>query len=430
MMYQFVLWGYGKRGKRFMEICPHECLVAVIDWNLNVEMQNLEVPVISYEEYKERYSSYEVVISVLSSAEMVMQLERDGIYNYHLLNDCPPEIVGFTGRRWIHQLPIEVDEEHNYVIFGLNLYSILLREYLVKKLNKKIDIIPDDVGTERARTFIADNEYIVDRKPKRRETVLWATRHHYEKFDAETCEDVFNFLEKINEYRNEEIERFKDKHLGESCFIVATGPSLKISDLDVLKMHGCKCFGMNRIYLAFEQTGWRPDYYVAIDDRIIEQYGDDMIECDVENKFVGDINVNFWRKKKAVRTIYRFHDHAIETSPNMPFFAGNVINGIYNGGTVVYTCIQFAAYMGFKKIYLIGTDHNYSGSTNEKENHFCKNYANGLTKPNEYIKEKAELAFVAAKKYADEHDIKIYNATRGGKLEVFERVDFDSLFCV
>lgn len=38
------------------------------------------------------------------------------------------------------------------------------------------------------------------------------------------------------------------------------------------------------------------------------------------------------------------------------------------------------------------------------------------------------LAYKAARKYADAHGIKIYNATRGGKLEVFERVDFDSLF--
>ena len=29
--------------------------------------------------------------------------------------------------------------------------------------------------------------------------------------------------------------------------------------------------------------------------------------------------------------------------------------------------------------------------------------------------------------YAKAHGIKIYNATRGGKLEVFERVDFDDL---
>ena len=36
-------------------------------------------------------------------------------------------------------------------------------------------------------------------------------------------------------------------------------------------------------------------------------------------------------------------------------------------------------------------------------------------------------AFTAAKKYADKHNIKIFNATRGGKLEVCERVDLDKI---
>lgn len=40
----------------------------------------------------------------------------------------------------------------------------------------------------------------------------------------------------------------------------------------------------------------------------------------------------------------------------------------------------------------------------------------------------ATMAFEKAKEYADGHGIKIYNATRGGKLEVFERVNFDALF--
>ena len=37
-------------------------------------------------------------------------------------------------------------------------------------------------------------------------------------------------------------------------------------------------------------------------------------------------------------------------------------------------------------------------------------------------------AYEVAKENAEKKGIKIYNATRGGKLEVFERVDFDSLF--
>ncbi len=32
------------------------------------------------------------------------------------------------------------------------------------------------------------------------------------------------------------------------------------------------------------------------------------------------------------------------------------------------------------------------------------------------------------KKYADKNGVKIFNATRGGMLEVFERVDLDDMF--
>ena len=31
------------------------------------------------------------------------------------------------------------------------------------------------------------------------------------------------------------------------------------------------------------------------------------------------------------------------------------------------------------------------------------------------------------KEYADLHGIKIYNATRGGRLDVFDRIEFDEL---
>ena len=101
--------------------------------------------------------------------------------------------------------------------------------------------------------------------------------------------------------------------------------------------------------------------------------------------------------------------------------------------TVSYMCLQIAIYMGFKEIYLLGVDHSYSvalepdGSVTQFEgvaDHFSeKDKISNLPAPY-----KTNLAYEAAKKYADEHDVKIYNATRGGKLEVFERLDFDSLF--
>ena len=38
------------------------------------------------------------------------------------------------------------------------------------------------------------------------------------------------------------------------------------------------------------------------------------------------------------------------------------------------------------------------------------------------------VAYEEAKRYGDEHGIQIFNATRGGMLEVFPRVNLDSIF--
>ena len=52
----------------------------------------------------------------------------------------------------------------------------------------------------------------------------------------------------------------------------------------------------------------------------------------------------------------------------------------------------------------------------------------GAFTDNDVYRELFFNAYKIAKKYAETHGIKIYNATRGGEMEVFERVDFDSLF--
>lgn len=422
-MYKFVLWGYGKRGKRFLDRCPLEHVIAIID-KMGKPGQNHEgIPIISYEKYKEEYSEQDIVIAVDDNQEIRRELEMDDIYSYHLLEDCPPEIVGFGGGRWIDELPLGIDAGKRYVIYGLNLYAFLLREFLLTHFKlDSVDIIPES----RENRYIAFSEkyaFVCYRNTASDEIVLGATRYLEYRADAK---DVFDFGDKIPEYKNMDLQRFKGMHKDERCFIVATGPSLTIKDLETLNRNKCICFGVNRIYLSFDETEWRPDYYVVVDDKMIKEYQDDIKKCDAGIKFIGDQVKEFWQETDEA--IYKLHDHILEYFPKIPKFSTNIVNGTYSARTVMYPCLQIACYMGFREIYLLGTDHNYSNKQSDVSNHFHKDYYKGAIRPDNYFKEKAELAFVAAKKYADEHDIKIYNATRGGKLEVFERVDFDSLF--
>lgn len=114
----------------------------------------------------------------------------------------------------------------------------------------------------------------------------------------------------------------------------------------------------------------------------------------------------------------------------MPF-SYNIAEGRVHGeGTSVYSMYQFAAYMGIKEIYLIGMDCSYPSkitivAQNKLHADFIPELLNGIAVGS---RELIVIDHKSAKRYAEEHDIKIYNATRGGELEIFERVDFDNLF--
>lgn len=226
----------------------------------------------------------------------------------------------------------------------------------------------------------------------------------------------------------EEIKKFKNIGKGGRCFVIGNGPSLTAKDLDKLKNE--ICFGTNRIYEIFSETDWRPTYYCALDNEVINKSKSKINKEISSKKFIGLIDHVIC---PSVDDATYIRVISCDNYSEMPKFSDNAEKYVYAGSTVTYACIQLAVYMGFKEIILLGVDHNYSVYIDENGNFFRQD---GVQ---DHFSEKAgingigrlshmTLGYQAARKYADEHNIKIYNATRGGKLEVFERVEFDSLF--
>lgn len=224
------------------------------------------------------------------------------------------------------------------------------------------------------------------------------------------------------------IQKYKNKHLGQRCFIVGNGPSLSVKDLDKLKND--ICFGTHRIYNIFDKTDWKPTYYCLQDSNLIYESLDDIKKSDLKHKFIL-INKS-WKYPHIDNALY-LNLFSKDFYPEPPDFSDNSSKGLFGGYTVSYMCLQLAVYMGFKEIYLIGIDHNYTqtlqpdGSikiNNNAKDHFSEK--DTLSNIPQLFK--STLAYESAKEYAEQNNIKIYNATRGGKLEVFERVNFDELF--
>ena len=90
--------------------------------------------------------------------------------------------------------------------------------------------------------------------------------------------------------------------------------------------------------------------------------------------------------------------------------------------SITHVLIQLAVYMGFKEIYLLGADCNQSKG---KQIHFEEYGVPDTTIDPE--RERNIVGYKEVKKYCDNHDVTVYNATRGGELEVFERRNLDDV---
>jgi len=233
--------------------------------------------------------------------------------------------------------------------------------------------------------------------------------------------------------RGRKLKAFKNRAQKERCFIIGNGPSLRAGDLTKLHENDETSFAFNRIFQIFPQTSWRPTFFVSQDNLSLSTSAKEMEEIPAKAKFIPI--ESHWFNNINLKDAYYFH-----LAPNCDdygLFSDDISEAIYGSTTVAFTAIQIAVYMGFKEIYLLGIDHHFHTTRdrngkihvdNNAKDYFADDYnklRQGEWLPNVDC---STMAFETAKKYADAHGIKIYNATRGGKLEVFPRVDFDKLF--
>lgn len=231
------------------------------------------------------------------------------------------------------------------------------------------------------------------------------------------------------------LKKYKDIHAGESCFFIGNGPSLRPEDLNAIEKAGYPTFAFNRIFYMFDQTDWRPTYYISQDEKILAGCKDIVDSLELKHKFI-PVNMR-WYFDICINNAEEFYLGGAKDSEF--WFGDNISNSVCWASTVMYTAAQFASYMGFKTIYLIGVDHHFHISRDRNGNIIVDDSVKDYFS-DKYNEDREELVipstdistdtYYAMKKHCDQRKIEVYNATRGGKLEVFPRVDFDELIKV
>lgn len=428
---RYVLFGAGRTGMAAVNYFGKDKIVAVID-NYPDKIGTLfeGVPVISFSEYLEKYKDLQVIVSIYTKLyfDAKDQLETNGIYNYFT---APPVICGFEAPEELaEQFMMEKNEK--ILFYDVNPISVRMYEWIKKNYGTECYFIKalkekEKSGYEEQYPFVS----IEDLSEK--DTVVITTNEAEEhirdilkKYFHGRIYDIYNC--RPSKYST--LAAYKNRYQGQRCFIIGNGPSLCVSDLEKLKDFKEICFGSNRIYRIYEQTKWRPAYYVAIDTMGMKKPDMDFLHQHADASFFiadyyyADID------KIENATGFRMINRIYSNNENI-YFSNDITEGVASGRTVTYAMLQLACYMGFTEIYLLGVD--FSWGEDGRDTHFCKDYSNAdedKIQRTQAIRNKAEIerAYRSAQNYAKQHNIKIYNATRGGHLEVFERIDFDSLF--
>jgi len=214
------------------------------------------------------------------------------------------------------------------------------------------------------------------------------------------------------------LRSYKNIHQGKRCFIIGNGPSLNYKDLELL--NDDVIMVSNAFIKILDKLSYTPAYYFAQDAAVVKDIIDQIRNTKGITKFI----YSYYNKRYHV-------DDAINyiTKKQMIGFSNDVEKGVYGGWTVTQSMIQFAVYMGFTEIYLLGVDFNYA-KNNTEINSDCYFDKKLYSPTRHYALPKTDIslaAFTKSREYCDTHGIKIFNATRGGKLEIFERIDLDEL---
>jgi hypothetical protein len=239
----------------------------------------------------------------------------------------------------------------------------------------------------------------------------------------------------------------QDIHRGARCFILGTGPSINKQDLRPLRSE--ICISMNSFFLHKDYPTIAPQYHIASGLALhpliplevgVQWYREmeektgsatmllNLLDHDTIQKY------NLFRNHTVFFLDYRGEWNALQT------VGIDAAKLLYPGQSVSIMAIQVAIYMGFKEIYLLGLDHDWILRLAERlPTHFYN--------PEESILEgSAEANWIGTnwknelwcnwnlwdqyeklKAFAEMKGVIIFNATAGGLLDVFEKVDYDQV---
>jgi hypothetical protein len=222
------------------------------------------------------------------------------------------------------------------------------------------------------------------------------------------------------------LSSLKNIHAGERCFIIGNGPSLRHTNLT--RLGNAHTFGLNRIYMHFPEMGFQTSYYLSVNDLVVQQCAAE-IQALKMPKFVS------WRAHRWLKPQPDLY--FLFSTYTGPRFTGDIRKRLWEGATVTFVALQAAYFLGFQEVILVGVDHSFVSqgkpnatitSEGDDLNHFHPGYFGKGFRWQLPDLETSEKAYRMARQAYEADNRSILDATIGGNLTVFPKIEFESLF--
>lgn len=237
--------------------------------------------------------------------------------------------------------------------------------------------------------------------------------------------DYYHYKQYKNYEYEKIIKKLHNSHKGERCFVVATGPSISKTNLDLIKDE--ILFGVNTLYKGYNKFNINCQYYGVSDPDVLKEEYKNVLPLDTTLFLSGAAGKEYLNRKVFYQKYQKNEPIVIRDLGEMwsvNCFSKDLSRGTYWTHTITCDiCLPAAYYMGFKEVYLVGCDCGTSGGQHFYEK--TKDNIDDAWRFHTNYKKKRMLSifdvYEVCKRHFEEDGKKIINCTVGGKLGVFER---------
>lgn len=192
-------------------------------------------------------------------------------------------------------------------------------------------------------------------------------------------------------------------------FLVGNGSSLHLTPLRLLE--GEDSMGMNLCHLMYPYTSWRPTHYFCIDVADGDERWRDAVKATPNAELFLWDEFEYEGRHTPITRCKKHHFYASDnTSHRVESWH---LPSLCTAFSSIYPMMQLAVMLGYEEIYLLGCD-LWTG----KNDHFSPDYVK-----REDVERRNRDALWLHQVSKQSCPVPIYNATVGGNLETYPRVD-------